>query len=160
MIRHATPDDSVFVSAVGVAAGMFLEHETAITDGMMAGYFGGNREAGHLCIIDEQDDSGDRVAMAYVEPVRATDGTFELLMIAVAPSHQGNGRGAALVQYIEHWLAKHNQRLLLVQTSGEEAYARTRHFYSKCGYAQAARVPDYYASGVDMVMFHKSLGAL
>ena len=158
MIRLATPEDSVFVSAVGVASGMFSEHETSITDGMMAGYFSGNREAGHLCLIDEQEDSGERVAMAYIEPVRATDGTFELLMIAVDPGHQGNGRGTALVRYIERWLAEQGQRLILVQTSGGDTYARTRSFYSKCGYQQAARVQDYYATGVDMVMFRKALG--
>ncbi len=159
MIRLATPDDAGFVSAVGVAAGMFAADETSITDGMMAGYFAGHQDAGHLCLIDEPDGAGERVAMAYVEPVRATDGTCELLMIAVEPRHQGRGRGAALLRHVERLLVERGQRLLLVQTSGEDSYARTRGFYLGCGYAQAARVPDYYAPAVDMVMFRKLLAA-
>ncbi len=157
MIRLATPADAAFVSAVGVAADMFPADDTGVTDAMMAGYFGGHDAAGHRCWIDELDDSGERVAMAYVEPVRATEGTCELLMIAVDPRHQGAGRGQALLAQVESTLAALGHRLLLVQTSGEDAFARTRAFYVRCGYAQTAQIRDYYATGVDMVMFRKSL---
>jgi hypothetical protein len=34
-----------------------------------------------------------------------------------------------------------------------------RAFYTKCGYEQTASVPEYYAAGVDMVMFRKALAA-
>lgn len=163
MIRPATPEDSRFVTEVGVASGMFPADDTSVTDGMMAAYFTGKREEGHLCLIDEIEpvDGGTpkRVAMAYVEPVRATDGTWELLMIAVDPRHQGAGRGGALVRHIERSLAARGQRLLLVQTSGEVGYARTRAFYARCGYEQAAQLRDYYAAGVDMVLFRKELPA-
>lgn len=157
MIRLATPGDAAFVSAVGVAADMFPPDDTSVTDAMMAGYFGGHAEAGHRCWIDELDGTGERVAMAYVEPVRATEGTCELLMIAVDPRHQGGGRGGALLAHVEAALGALGHRLLLVQTSGEDAYARTRAFYVRCGYAEAARVDDYYSPGADMVMFRKSL---
>jgi len=95
--------------------------------------------------------------MAYVEPVRATAGTCELLMIAVHPEQQGKGRGAALLRHVEQALAQRGDRLLLVQTSAEDAYAQTRAFYIKCGYAKAAQIRDYYAPGIDMVMFRKDL---
>jgi ribosomal protein S18 acetylase RimI-like enzyme len=161
VIRLALPEDSRFVTEVGVACGMFPADDTSVTDGMMAAYFAGKRDEGHLCLIDEVESAGDgkteRVAMAYVEPVRATDGTWELLMIAVDPRHQGAGRGGALVKHIEQFLAASQQRLLLVQTSGDDGYARTRAFYDRCGYEQAARVRDYYATGVDMVLFRKEL---
>ncbi|MEZ4398780.1 MAG: GNAT family N-acetyltransferase [Kofleriaceae bacterium] len=157
MIRPATPDDAGFVSAIGVAAGMFTPEETDVTDAMMAAYFAGHQDAGHLCVIDAP--AGERVAMAYLEPVRATEGTYELLMIAVTPAHQGAGRGAALLKHLEGWLAQQGQRLLLVQTSGEDDFARTRNFYLANGYRQCAKVADYYAPGVAMVMFRKSIGA-
>ncbi|MDX2093756.1 MAG: GNAT family N-acetyltransferase [Kofleriaceae bacterium] len=157
MIRTATPDDSSFVSAVGVAAGMFPADDTSVTDQMMAAYFAGKRDEGHVCLIDELAEGAERVAMAYVEPVRATDGTWELLMIAVHPSHQSRGRGAALVRHVEQALREQGQRLLLVQTSSEASYARTRAFYVACGYEQAAQISNYYAPGVDMVLFRKDL---
>jgi ribosomal protein S18 acetylase RimI-like enzyme len=158
MIRLATAEDAAFVSAVGVAAGMFAPSDTGITDEMMTSYFAGGVARGHLCLIDTLDD-GERVAMAYAEPVRATEGTYELLMIAVTPRQQGRGRGAALLREVERWLQERGQRLLLVQTSGEDQYARTRQFYLGCGYRQAARVDDYYAAGIAMVLFRKQLGA-
>jgi ribosomal protein S18 acetylase RimI-like enzyme len=161
VIRLATPEDSRFVTDVGVATGMFPADDTAVTDGMMAAYFAGKRDEGHLCLIDETEPFGggaaEQVAMAYIEPVRATDGTWELLMIAVDPRHQGAGRGSALVKHLEHTLAARGQRLLLVQTSGDHGYARTRAFYVRCGYEQGARLRDYYATGVDMVLFRKEL---
>jgi ribosomal protein S18 acetylase RimI-like enzyme len=157
MIRLATPEDAGFVSAVGVAAGMFPADDTQVTDTMMETYFAKNSAGGHGCFIDELDETGERVAMAYVEPVRATDRTFELLMIAVDPRYQGRGRGTRLLEHVEKWLGERQQRLLLVQTSGEDSYAQTRAFYEKNGYLFAARVPDYYTHGVDMVMFRKPL---
>jgi len=48
---------------------------------------------------------------------------------------------------------------LLVETAGTPDYARTRGFYAKCGYEEEARVRDYYAAGVDMVLFRKTLNA-
>jgi ribosomal protein S18 acetylase RimI-like enzyme len=157
MIRTATPEDAAFVSAVGVASGMFSADDTSVTDGMMVAYFAGNQDAGHVCFIDELEGASECVAMAYVEPVRATEGTCELLMIAVDPRYQGQNRGTSLVRYVEDWLVRRGQRLLLVQTSGEDSYARTRAFYVKLDYEPAARVADYYAPNVDMVMFRKAL---
>lgn len=161
VIRLATPEDSRFVTDLGVSTGMFPADDTSVTDGMMAAYFAGRRDEGHLCLVDETEPFGggvaERVAMAYVEPVRATDGTWELLMIAVDPRHQGAGRGGALVKHVEHTLAARGQRLLLVQTSGDDGYARTRAFYVRCGYEQAARLRDYYATGIDMVLFRKGV---
>jgi ribosomal protein S18 acetylase RimI-like enzyme len=159
MIRLATAQDAAFVSEVGVAAGMFDPSDTSVTDEMMTAYFASGVARGHLCLIDALDDDGERVAMAYAEPVRATEGTYELLMIAVTPRQQGRGRGAALLREVERLLQERGQRLLLVQTSGEDQYARTRQFYLGCGYRQAARVDDYYAAGIAMVLFRKELGA-
>lgn len=64
--------------------------------------------------------------MAYVESLRATEGACELLIIAVDPRYQSNGRGAALLRHVEARLVEQGQRLLLVQTSGDDGYARTR----------------------------------
>ena len=78
-------------------------------------------------------------------------------MIAVAPERQGQGRGTALLRRVEHELRGTGQRLLLVETSGLPAYARTRAFYLGCGYEQEARVRDFYAPGDDMVVFRTLL---
>ncbi|WP_221090904.1 GNAT family N-acetyltransferase [Deinococcus aquaedulcis] len=155
MIRPATPQDASTVTALAVAAGMFPPDQTEVTDTMMADYFAGNHERGHRCLIDE--DARAALGVAYVLPKPATEGTWELLMIAIHPDHQGQGRGAALMTHVENELRSQGARLLLVETSGTPDYARTRAFYVQCGYEEEARVRDYYEAGADMVLFRKAL---
>lgn len=156
MIRPATPDDSMAVTALAVAAGLFPANDTEVPDRMMADYFGGNSGAGHMCVIDEE---GDPLGVAYYAPAPATDGTWYLTMIAVRPDRQGQGRGAALMSHVEGALRAGGHRVLLVETSGTPDYERTRAFYAKCGYEEEARIRDYYAAGDDMVLFRKALNA-
>jgi ribosomal protein S18 acetylase RimI-like enzyme len=78
-------------------------------------------------------------------------------MIAVRGDMQGQGHGAALTHAVEQALQAQGQRVLLVETSGLPDFARTRRFYVKCGYAEEARVRDYYTVGEDMVLFRKVL---
>jgi ribosomal protein S18 acetylase RimI-like enzyme len=47
--------------------------------------------------------------------------------------------------------------VLLVHTSGLPAFARTRAFYRRAGYAEEARIRAFYAAGEDEVVFWKAL---
>ena len=143
------------MTAIAVASGLFPAEDAAVVDAMMAGYEAGGRAAGHRCLIDEDDRVA--VGVAYVQPVIATVGTWNLTMIAVRPAHQGRGRGAALLRQVEDALRADRQRLLLVETSGSDGFARTRAFYRRCGYDEEARIREYYAAGEDMVLFRKAL---
>ncbi len=154
MIRPITPDDSATVSALAVAAGLFSANDIAFLDKMMADYFGGNRDDGHVCLIDVADEP---LGVVYYEPALATDRTWYLTMIGVRRDMQGQGRGAALLRHVEATLQASGQRVLLVETSGLPDFALTRKFYAKCGYEEEARVRDYYAVGDDMVLFRKVL---
>jgi ribosomal protein S18 acetylase RimI-like enzyme len=102
------------------------------------------------------DDDGP-IAVAYHVPERMTDGTYNLLLIAVHPDRHGNGIGAALMRHVEHDLAARGGRLLLVETSGGDEYARTRGFYRHLGYTEEARIREYYAAGEDKVIFRRAL---
>ncbi len=154
LIRLATRDDSAAVIALAVAAGLFSANETEVLDNMLADYFGGNIDDGHVCVIDEEDEP---LGVAYYAPALATDRTWYLTMIAVRLDRQGQGRGAALLRHVEHALQASGQRVLLVETSGLQTYERTRTFYAKCGYEEEARIRDFYAAGDDMVVFRKVL---
>ena len=155
MIRLATPQDSAAVTALAVAAGMFSADDTAVTDRMMAEYFGGRREEGHLCFIQQETEP---LGVAYCEPAPATDKTWYLTMIAVRPDVQGQGRGAALMTHVENALRATGQRVLLVETSA--SYELTRKFYKKCGYEEEARIREYWQAGEDMIVFRKALQSL
>lgn len=156
VIRPMRAADASAIVELAVSSGLFPADEVAIVESLLADYLAGAHERGYRCVVDvEPGPRGDAglVGMAYAEPVRATDGTCELTMIAVDAALQGHGRGTALPRAVEADLAADGQRLLLVQTSGAEQFARTRLFYARNGYEEEARVRDYYSAGDDMLLF-------
>jgi ribosomal protein S18 acetylase RimI-like enzyme len=44
-----------------------------------------------------------------------------------------------------------------VETAGTDDYAGARAFYAALGYVAQARLPDFYADGVDKVIYWKRL---
>jgi ribosomal protein S18 acetylase RimI-like enzyme len=102
------------------------------------------------------------VAVAYAALERMTSGTWNLYLIAVHPAYQRWGIGAALIHDVEGVLAARGARVLLVETSGPPAFARSRAFYRANGYEEEARIRDFYAAGEDKVVFRnrKALAAL
>jgi ribosomal protein S18 acetylase RimI-like enzyme len=62
-----------------------------------------------------------------------------------------------LLGHVEQALTARGGRLLLVETSGLPSFERTRAFYRKCGYEEEARIRDFYAAGVDKVVYRKAL---
>lgn len=89
----------------------------------------------------------------------ATDRTYDLYWIAVHPEAQSRGAGAALMTEVERQLEERRARLLVVETSSRDDYAPTRRFYHKRGYAESARLRDFYAPGDDRVILSKRLGS-
>jgi ribosomal protein S18 acetylase RimI-like enzyme len=82
----------------------------------------------------------------------ATDGTYDLYWLAVDPAVQGRGIGRALVRDVERTLTARGGRILVVETSSRPDYAATRQFYARSGYAEAARVRDFYAPADDRIL--------
>ncbi len=100
---------------------------------------------------------GRAAGLSYAIPEQMTDGTWNMLALAVHPELQGHGLGAALVAATEAALRAAGHRLLLVDTSGTDAFARTRAFYAGLGYKQEACIRDFWADGDDKVTFRKAL---
>lgn len=99
----------------------------------------------------------DILGFAYCEPERLTDGTHNLLAIAVRPDRQRGGIGKNLVETIERHLAATGGRVLLVETSSLDDYEGTRAFYDTLGFRREASIGDFYADGDDKVVFWKRL---
>jgi ribosomal protein S18 acetylase RimI-like enzyme len=156
MIRPTIPDDATALIAIADAIGFFEPNELEELSEMLTDYFGGDSDSDHFWITD--DDNGP-VGVAYCEPERMTDGTWNLQFIAIRPDRQGQGRGAILLRYVEQKLTACGGRMLLVETSGLPSFERTRAFYAKCGYEEEARIRDFYAAGGDKIVFRKMLNA-
>ena len=156
MIRPTTPEDTTALIALADATGLFPPGELELLRQMLIDSFGENSDTEPFWITD--DDNG-AVGVAYCEPERMTDRTWNLQLIAIHPDRQGQGRGAKLLRYVEQALMVRGGRMLLVETSGLPDFDRTRKFYIKCGYEEEARIRDFYATGDDKVVFRKVLDA-
>ncbi len=125
-----------------------------LLDDMTQGYFEAASSETWLVI---EDQNLRVLGVVYCAPERMTEGTWNLLLIAVLPEAQGKGLGTALVSLLETLLLQKRVRILLVETSGLPEYDRTRKFYPKCGFKQVAVIPEHYAPGDDKVVFWKKL---
>jgi len=90
-------------------------------------------------------------------PTPMTEGTFDLYWVATSPEARTRGVGSALVLAMEADLRARGARLIRVETSAQEAYGKTRAFYARNHYAEAARIPDFYKPGDDLVMLTKRI---
>ena len=102
-------------------------------------------------------DGNDVLGFAYCEPERLTDGTYNLLAIAVDPARQGGGIGQSIVAAVEKAVRDLGGRLLLVETSSLPQYERTRSFYDQLAYDREAVIREFYAKGDDKIVFWKHL---
>jgi ribosomal protein S18 acetylase RimI-like enzyme len=101
--------------------------------------------------------ANDGQGLAYAAPERMTEGTWNLLLLAVHPDSQRQGLGRALVRAASEALGQKGGRLLLVETSGLADFANARSFYSALGFRREARIRDFYQQGEDKVIFAHAL---
>lgn len=156
MIRPIAPDDTTALIALADATGLFESNQLEELGAMLSDYLGGNSDRDRFWIVD--DDNG-LVGVAYCETERMTDRTWNLQLIAIRPDRQRQGRGTALLRYVEQTLVERGGRMLLVETSGTSEFEHTRAFYRKCGYDEEARIRDFYTEGADKIVYRKALSA-
>ena len=122
--------------------------------GMMSGYLS-DGSCGDIWLTCERD--GRAIGFCYAAPEPLTEGTWNMLAIAVLPEVQGIGAGNAVVAELERILREQGHRVLIVDTSGSSQFEDTRSFYRKNGYTEEARIRDFWAAGDDKIVFWKAL---
>lgn len=149
-IRPVEQGDLAHLKSIVDATELF---PSEMMDDMLSGYFDGSKpDIWFTCIRD-----GEPISFGFCEPERMTEGTWNLLALAVQPEHQGKGTGSAMMSYLEDRLASDGQRLLLVETMGSPEFGRTRAFYRGNGYVEEARIREFYEAGADKIVFWKHL---
>jgi GNAT superfamily N-acetyltransferase len=107
------------------------------------------------CFLGAFTPEDELTGFACYGPTPGTDRTFDLYWIAVHPSAQGTGSGTILLSEVERRLEDTDARLFVVETSSRPEYDPTRAFYRARGWAEAARMRDFYAPSDDRVIFTK-----
>ena len=150
MIRPAKESDFDALIDIATASGLFEPDQTEMLAGML-------RSPGENDVWFTDEAENGPVGVAYLAPEKMTNGTWNLLFIAVHPDHQRQGRGKNILKHVQHWLRSKGERILLVETAGLDSFDYVRSFYAGDGFATEARVRDFYDVGVDKVIFRKSL---
>lgn len=154
MIRPTIAADTSTVISLADATGLFDPHQLKELSLLLANSLDGSTGSQAFWLTD--DDSGP-VGVAYCEPERMTNQTWNLQLIAIHPSRQGQGRGTALLRHVEQTLVARGGRMLIVETSGSPDFEGVRRFYANCGYQEEGRIRDFYATGYDKVTFRRVL---
>ena len=150
-IRKVIKQDIQALKAVIDSANLF---PSELLDDMIGDYFDNpsSQSIWFTKLIDNQP-----VAVVYCAPEYMTEGTYNLYLIAVQAKYQGKGVGGNMIRHLENFLHQQKQRLLLVETSGNDEFELTRKFYHKQGYTQEAIIREFYQQGEDKVVFWKKL---
>lgn len=149
-IKPTSPDDIAGLQTVLDVTELFPSEKLPE---MLAPALAGETEAFWLTCLHD----GKAVGLCYTAPEELTDGTWNMLALAVHSDFQGKRFGTALVRAVEAHLKNKGQRMLIVDTSGTDDFALTRKFYAQNGYEEESRLRDFWAAGDDKVVFRKAL---
>jgi len=100
-------------------------------------------------------EHGNVVGYYCLGPTSLTIGTYDLYWIAVQPSFHNRGIGKQLLHHAEDYVIDRGGRLIIVETSSQNKYEKTRKFYSRNQYNELSRIKDYYKIGDDLVTYGK-----
>lgn len=120
-----------------------------------------------LELIDADESEGYRFVVAEVEGAIAgyacygatplTIGTWDLYWVAVDTAKQGRQIGRTLFDAAVEAVRVEGGRMLLIETGGKASYAATRNAYLAWGCVEVARVPDFYETGDDKVIYARTV---
>ena len=86
-----------------------------------------------------------------------SENAYDLYWVVVHPDFQGQNVGTNLMEFAEKHVRKNAGSMILIETSSTPEYKRALTFYRHRGYSRIARIPDFYSTGDDKLIFAKEL---
>lgn len=156
-IRSPTPSDTAALLGIAVSTGLFSEEEAdGLLGAVLRNFNHGKLPGGHQVSL-AASEGGAVEGWVYFAPDPHISGVWNLWWIGVAPVYQGSGAGAELLHHVEMAVKKAGARILVVETSSDDALTRARRFYVREGYSECGRIPDFYSEGEAKIIFVKQL---
>jgi len=125
--------------------------EERLAKGLASGY--------RFLFADPIDAPGQAIGYTCFGEIPCTLGSYDLYWVAVADRHRGQRIGQWLLAETEQRIRTLGGRRIYIETSGQDLYASTQGFYTRCGYALAATLEDFYAAGDPKLIYVKALAA-
>jgi len=157
MVRPMTDGDRERVFDIIRSTGMFTPDEIQVANELVDITLDQPGQRDYAVVVVE-DENGQVVGYLTYGPTPLTDGTYDLYWMAVSPEAQGRGLGKELVRWLEKQVAEAGGRLILIETSSQPKYEKTRKFYLGLGYEEASRIPDFYRTGDSRITYVKYFG--
>ncbi len=150
-IRPVSKSDIDGLKKVIDSSGLF---PSEYLDEMISDYFD-NPESKDIWFTNIDDNRP--TAIGYCVPEKLTNGTYNLLAIGVTQDSQRSGVATEMMSYIEQQLKQKAGRILIIETSSDDAQIGARQFYNKIGFTQMAVIKDFWNDGEDKIVFWKKL---
>ena len=135
---------------------MFTPDEIAVAAELIDIYLDQPQQRDYRLVVAENEDSRVVGYLSY-GPTPLTEGTYDLYWMAVASGEQGRGFGRELVNWLEEEVRAAGGRMILIETSSQPKYEKTRRFYTGLNYQEVSRIPDFYRRGDDRITYVKYL---
>src|SRR5712672_1879482 len=158
-IRPMVAADRSGVFRILENAGNFTPEEVGTALELIDEWLDLGEHSGYLTyVLDARDEESSEV-LGYVcfGPSPLTESTYDLYWIAVDKSKHRGGVGKRLLKFAEEEIVRRGGRMLLIETSSQETYGGTIHFYERTGYELVGNIPEYYKPGDDKLIFAKRL---
>ncbi len=151
-----TREDRWTVLEIIQTAEMFTPDEIAVAAELIDIYLDQPQQRDY-CLVVAEAEAGRIVGYMSYGPTPLTEGTYDLYWMAVASGEQGRGYGRELVNWLEEEVGAAGGRMILIETSSQPKYEKTRRFYTGLNYHEVSRIPDFYRRGDDRITYVKYL---
>jgi ribosomal protein S18 acetylase RimI-like enzyme len=156
MVRPMKPEDREAVLDIVRATGIFTPVEIVCAQEQVDIFLSQPGQQDYFLVVAE-NDKGKVVGYMSYGPTPLAEGAYDIYWMAVAPGVQGRGYGRELARWLEDRVKDWGGRLILIETSSQSKYERTRKFYLNLDYREVARIPDFYKPGDDRITYARYL---
>lgn len=110
----------------------------------------------YYVILEKEEET--ILGLVIFSKTHITEFAWDIYWLIVAKHIQGRGIGKRLLKKVEDFiLQKEGQMVLRIETSTKHEFAHARNLYSRCGFNEAGRIPNFYAKNDDLIVYYKAV---